>query len=101
MCKCFHHGLSGRPVAALLYTINSDQFIIGVLQEQADAAAGSQVTLTSRKELSHHSGSYGGSADDEQSLGDDVIKDCNGRIVPRLAIVPVSSESEVSVTSPC
>eukprot|EP00063_Salmo_salar_P039348 XP_014014183.1 PREDICTED: sodium channel protein type 4 subunit alpha isoform X2 [Salmo salar] len=63
-------------------------------QEQADAAAGSQVTLTSRKELSHHSGSYGGSADDEQSLGDDVIKDCNGRIVPRLAIVPVSSESE-------
>ncbi|XP_071248513.1 sodium channel protein type 4 subunit alpha A [Salvelinus alpinus] len=66
------------------------------IQEQADAAAGSQATLTSRKELSHHSGSYGGSADDEQSLGDDVIKDCNGRIVPRLAIVPVSSESEVS-----
>uniref|UniRef100_A0A8C7FYU8 Sodium channel protein n=1 Tax=Oncorhynchus kisutch TaxID=8019 RepID=A0A8C7FYU8_ONCKI len=51
----------------------------------------------SRKELSHHSGSYGGSADDEQSLGDDVIKDCNGRIVPRLAIVPVSSESEVKL----
>uniref|UniRef100_A0A8C7M8G1 Sodium channel protein n=1 Tax=Oncorhynchus kisutch TaxID=8019 RepID=A0A8C7M8G1_ONCKI len=56
-----------------------------------------QATLTSRKELSHHSGSYGGSADDEQSLGDDVIKDCNGRIVPRLAIVPVSSESEVKL----
>ncbi|XP_028975437.2 sodium channel protein type 4 subunit alpha A [Esox lucius] len=65
------------------------------IQDQlAAAAAGSQATLTSRKELSLHSGSHGGSADDEQSVGEDIIKDCNGRIVPRLAIIPVSSESE-------
>uniref|UniRef100_A0A674AU84 Sodium channel protein n=1 Tax=Salmo trutta TaxID=8032 RepID=A0A674AU84_SALTR len=38
----------------------------------------------------------------QQSLGDDVIKDCNGRIVPRLAIVPVSSESELEdAQKPC
>uniref|UniRef100_A0AAY5KM48 Sodium channel protein n=1 Tax=Esox lucius TaxID=8010 RepID=A0AAY5KM48_ESOLU len=74
--------------------------LIHFYSELAAAAAGSQATLTSRKELSLHSGSHGGSADDEQSVGEDIIKDCNGRIVPRLAIIPVSSESEVKVTSP-
>ncbi|KAL0984438.1 hypothetical protein UPYG_G00141510 [Umbra pygmaea] len=57
------------------------------------AAGGSQATLTSRKEPSHHSESPERSADDKQILGDD-IKDCNGRIVPRLTIIPVFSESE-------
>ncbi|XP_045924804.1 sodium channel protein type 4 subunit alpha A [Micropterus dolomieu] len=53
-------------------------------QEQAQAL-GSQATLTSKKSLSHHSISE--LADDELSLEpDEIIKDCNGRVVPRLMI---------------
>uniref|UniRef100_A0A3Q3QHN2 Sodium channel protein n=1 Tax=Monopterus albus TaxID=43700 RepID=A0A3Q3QHN2_MONAL len=43
---------------------------------------GSQATLTSKKSLSHHTLS-----DDERSLGqEEDVKDCNGRVVPRLII---------------
>ncbi|XP_029978168.1 sodium channel protein type 4 subunit alpha A [Sphaeramia orbicularis] len=53
-------------------------------QEQAQHL-GSRATLTSKKSLSHHTTSD--LADDEQSLeNDESIKDCNGRIVPRLLI---------------
>ncbi|KAM9424716.1 sodium channel protein type 4 subunit alpha A [Pholidichthys leucotaenia] len=53
-------------------------------QEQAQVA-GSLATLTSKKSLSHHSLSE--MADDERSLEhDEIVKDCNGRIVPRLMI---------------
>uniref|UniRef100_A0AAX7V833 Sodium channel protein n=1 Tax=Astatotilapia calliptera TaxID=8154 RepID=A0AAX7V833_ASTCA len=46
---------------------------------------GSQGTLTSKNSLSHHTGSD--LADDEQSLDrDEIVKDCNGRIIPRLMI---------------
>uniref|UniRef100_A0AAX7VML5 Sodium channel protein n=1 Tax=Astatotilapia calliptera TaxID=8154 RepID=A0AAX7VML5_ASTCA len=53
-------------------------------QEQAKML-GSQGTLTSKNSLSHHTGSD--LADDEQSLDrDEIVKDCNGRIIPRLMI---------------
>uniref|UniRef100_A0A3Q1BYF2 Sodium channel protein n=1 Tax=Amphiprion ocellaris TaxID=80972 RepID=A0A3Q1BYF2_AMPOC len=53
-------------------------------QEQAQAL-GSRATLTSKKSLSHHTASE--LADDETSLGhDEIVKDCNGRLVPRLMI---------------
>ncbi|XP_041672192.1 sodium channel protein type 4 subunit alpha A isoform X2 [Cheilinus undulatus] len=53
-------------------------------QEQAQVL-GSRATLTSKKSLSHHTVSE--LADDEQGLEqDEVIKDCNGRLVPRLLI---------------
>lgn len=46
---------------------------------------GSQGTLTSKTSLSHHTASD--LTDDERSLEhDEIIKDCNGRIVPRLMI---------------
>ncbi|XP_056152684.1 sodium channel protein type 4 subunit alpha A [Lampris incognitus] len=52
-------------------------------QEQHQAG-GSQVTLASRKSLSHHTGSV--LADNEQNPGDDNegIKDCNGRLINRV-----------------
>ncbi|KAJ7984610.1 hypothetical protein DPEC_G00356560 [Dallia pectoralis] len=72
-----------------------------IQDQELAAAAGSQTTLTSRKELSLQSGSHSGSAaDEQQSLGNDIITDCNGRIVPRLAIRPPSTETEIRVTSP-
>ncbi|XP_035519848.1 sodium channel protein type 4 subunit alpha A isoform X3 [Morone saxatilis] len=53
-------------------------------QEQAQLL-GSQATLTSKKSLSHHSTSE--LADDELSLEhDEIVKDCNGRLIPRLMI---------------
>ncbi|KAI3364936.1 hypothetical protein L3Q82_001116 [Scortum barcoo] len=53
-------------------------------QEQAQLL-GSRATLTSKKSLSHHTTSE--LADDEQSLGhDEISKDCNGRVIPRLLI---------------
>ena len=60
------------------------------------ALSGSQATLTSHKALSHHTGSE--FMDDERSIGggDEVIKDCNGRIIPRLVLNPVCPE-EVSL----
>lgn len=62
--------------------------------------AGSQATLTSKKAPSHHTGSE--LADDEQSLGDDdeIIKDCNGRLVPRL-IIRMPTGEEVSLRPYC
>ncbi|XP_074519855.1 sodium channel protein type 4 subunit alpha A [Halichoeres trimaculatus] len=61
------------------------QRLLEQLKNQEQQALGSQVTLTSKKSLSHHSVSE--MADDERSLEhDEVIKDCNGRIVPRLLI---------------
>uniref|UniRef100_A0A4W6BY73 Sodium channel protein n=1 Tax=Lates calcarifer TaxID=8187 RepID=A0A4W6BY73_LATCA len=60
---------------------------------------GSRATLTSRKSLSHRTLSE--QADDERSLEpDEVVKDCNGRVIPRLLIraptmVKVSLLSEV------
>uniref|UniRef100_A0A3Q0RKW6 Sodium channel protein n=1 Tax=Amphilophus citrinellus TaxID=61819 RepID=A0A3Q0RKW6_AMPCI len=54
------------------------------IQEQAKIL-GSQGTLTSKQSLSHHTASA--LADDERSLEhDEIIKDCNGRVVPRLMI---------------
>uniref|UniRef100_A0A4W6BY68 Sodium channel protein n=1 Tax=Lates calcarifer TaxID=8187 RepID=A0A4W6BY68_LATCA len=67
-------------------------------QEQAQIL-GSRATLTSRKSLSHRTLSE--QADDERSLEpDEVVKDCNGRVIPRLLIraptmVKVSLLSEV------
>ncbi|XP_051274303.1 sodium channel protein type 4 subunit alpha A isoform X2 [Dicentrarchus labrax] len=53
-------------------------------QEQAQLL-GSRATLTSKKSLSHHSTSE--LADDELSLEhDEIVKDCNGRLIPRLMI---------------
>ncbi|XP_070783820.1 sodium channel protein type 4 subunit alpha A isoform X2 [Enoplosus armatus] len=53
-------------------------------QEQAQAL-GSQATLTSKKSLSHHTMSE--LADDERSLEhDEITKDCNGRLIPRLMV---------------
>lgn len=46
---------------------------------------GSRATLTSKKTLSHHTTSE--MADDERSLEhDEIIKDCNGRLIPRLLV---------------
>ncbi|KAM6898606.1 sodium channel protein type 4 subunit alpha A [Lycodopsis pacificus] len=46
---------------------------------------GSCATLTSKKSLSHHTMSE--LTDDERSLeSDEIIKDCNGRIIPRLLV---------------
>lgn len=61
---------------------------------------GSQATLTSKKSLSHHTVSD--LTDDEQSVEpDEAVKDCNGRIIPRLIVraptmVKVSDGSESS-----
>ncbi|TKS89520.1 Sodium channel protein type 4 subunit alpha A [Collichthys lucidus] len=53
-------------------------------QEQAHLF-GSRATLTSKKSLSHHTTSE--LADDEQSLEhDEIVKDCNGRVIPRLIV---------------
>ncbi|XP_041818038.1 sodium channel protein type 4 subunit alpha A [Chelmon rostratus] len=53
-------------------------------QEQAQVL-GSRATLTSKKSLSHRTISE--LADDERSLEhDEAVKDCNGRLVPRLII---------------
>nr|XP_046233016.1 sodium channel protein type 4 subunit alpha A isoform X2 [Scatophagus argus] len=53
-------------------------------QEQAHIL-GSRATLTSKKSLSDHTTSE--MADDERSLEhDDAVKDCNGRLIPRLII---------------
>uniref|UniRef100_A0A4W6C316 Sodium channel protein n=1 Tax=Lates calcarifer TaxID=8187 RepID=A0A4W6C316_LATCA len=68
-------------------------------QEQQAQILGSRATLTSRKSLSHRTLSE--QADDERSLEpDEVVKDCNGRVIPRLLIraptmVKVSLLSEV------
>ncbi|KAM3592526.1 uncharacterized protein V6R79_020777 [Siganus canaliculatus] len=61
-------------------------------QEQAQLL-GSQATLTSKKSLSHCTTPE--VADDEQSLErSEVIKDCNGRLIPRLIIrSPTMKES--------
>ncbi|KAK5906254.1 hypothetical protein CgunFtcFv8_002137 [Champsocephalus gunnari] len=54
-------------------------------QEEQAMGLGSQVSLTSKKSLSHHTISE--VADDEQSLEhDEIIKDCSGRIIPRLLV---------------
>ncbi|XP_069560724.1 sodium channel protein type 4 subunit alpha A [Brachyistius frenatus] len=54
-------------------------------QERQAHALGSQATLTSKKSLSRHTGSE--LADDERSLEPyEPVKDCNGRLVPRLVI---------------
>uniref|UniRef100_A0A4W6C353 Sodium channel protein n=1 Tax=Lates calcarifer TaxID=8187 RepID=A0A4W6C353_LATCA len=54
-------------------------------QEQQAQILGSRATLTSRKSLSHRTLSE--QADDERSLEpDEVVKDCNGRVIPRLLI---------------
>ncbi|KAF3704172.1 Sodium channel protein type 4 subunit alpha A Voltage-gated sodium channel subunit alpha Nav1.4a [Channa argus] len=53
-------------------------------QDQAQTY-GSRATLTSKKSLSHHTTSE--LADDERSIEhDENVKDCNGRLVPRLII---------------
>ncbi|XP_037610706.1 sodium channel protein type 4 subunit alpha A isoform X3 [Sebastes umbrosus] len=54
------------------------------LEEEAQAL-GSRVTLTSKKSLSHHSISEL-TADEQNPEQDEIIKDCNGRIIPRLLI---------------
>ncbi|XP_072229179.1 sodium channel protein type 4 subunit alpha A [Leuresthes tenuis] len=61
-------------------------------QEQAQAL-GSQATLTSKKSISHHTISEMG--DEDQTLKRDVIvKDCNGRLIPRLMVrAPTMDES--------
>lgn len=61
-------------------------------QEQAQLL-GSRATLTSKKSLSHDNSSE--LADDERSLDhDEIVKDCNGRIIPRLIIrAPTMDES--------
>ncbi|XP_068610361.1 sodium channel protein type 4 subunit alpha A [Brachionichthys hirsutus] len=63
-------------------------------QEQAPAL-GSRATLTSTKSLSHHATSE--QADEDRSLEhDEPIKDCNGRLVPRLIIrAPTMDKSAV------
>lgn len=54
-------------------------------QDEQAKGLGSQITLTSKKSLSHHT--IFDMTDDERSLGhDEIIKDCNGRIIPRLLI---------------
>ncbi|XP_059180593.1 sodium channel protein type 4 subunit alpha A [Centropristis striata] len=54
-------------------------------QEQEAQALGSRITLTSKRSLSHHTKSE--LTDDERSLGhDEIVKDCNGRIIPRLLV---------------
>ncbi|XP_028423749.1 sodium channel protein type 4 subunit alpha A isoform X1 [Perca flavescens] len=54
-------------------------------QDEQAKGLGSQITLTSKKSLSHHT--IFDITDDERSLGhDEIIKDCNGRIIPRLLI---------------
>ncbi|KAM7370577.1 hypothetical protein PAMP_010109 [Pampus punctatissimus] len=53
-------------------------------QEQA-LFLGSQATLTSKKSFSHHTASE--FADDEWNLEhDEIVKDCNGRLIPRLIV---------------
>lgn len=52
---------------------------------QQSRVTGSQLSLTSKKSLSHHTISE--MADDEQSAEqDEAIKDCNGRLIPRLIV---------------
>uniref|UniRef100_UPI0037E93F19 sodium channel protein type 4 subunit alpha A n=1 Tax=Semicossyphus pulcher TaxID=241346 RepID=UPI0037E93F19 len=61
------------------------QRLLEQLKNQEQALLGSRATLTSNKSLSHHTVSE--LADDERSLEhDEIIKDCNGRLVPRLLI---------------
>ncbi|XP_037319648.2 sodium channel protein type 4 subunit alpha A isoform X2 [Pungitius pungitius] len=62
------------------------QRLLEQLKDQEEAPAlGSRATLTSKESLSRHTISE--FPEDEQSLGrDEVIKDCNGRIVPRLLV---------------
>ncbi|KAK2820656.1 hypothetical protein Q5P01_023615 [Channa striata] len=56
-----------------------------VLEMSTAQTLGSQATLTSKKSLSHHTASE--LADDEQTIEqDETVKDCNGRLVPRLII---------------
>ncbi|XP_070846164.1 sodium channel protein type 4 subunit alpha A [Chaetodon trifascialis] len=63
-------------------------------QEQAQLL-GSRATLTSKKSLSCHT--ISDLADDERSLEhDETVKDCNGRLIPRLLIrAPTMVESAV------
>ncbi|XP_068160876.1 sodium channel protein type 4 subunit alpha A [Antennarius striatus] len=68
------------------------------IQEQEQAQAlGSRATLTSKKSLSRHTTSEQG--DEELSLEhDEAIKDCNGRLVPRLIIrAPTMDKSAVDL----
>uniref|UniRef100_A0A671YA93 Sodium channel protein n=1 Tax=Sparus aurata TaxID=8175 RepID=A0A671YA93_SPAAU len=62
------------------------QRLLEQLKEQEQALLlGSRATLTSKKTLSHHTTSE--MADDERSLEhDEIIKDCNGRLIPRLLV---------------
>ncbi|XP_033974995.1 sodium channel protein type 4 subunit alpha A [Trematomus bernacchii] len=62
------------------------QRLLELIRNQEEAMGlGSQVSLTSKKSLSHHTISE--VADDEQSLEhDEIIKDCSGRIIPRLLV---------------
>ncbi|XP_019963117.2 sodium channel protein type 4 subunit alpha A isoform X1 [Paralichthys olivaceus] len=54
------------------------------IQEQTQNL-GSRATLTSKKSLSHHTSSQLG--DDELSLErEDIVKDCNGRVIPHFLI---------------
>lgn len=59
----------------------------------------SRATLTSKKSLSHPTASE--LADDERSLEhDDTVKDCNGRLVPRM-IIKLRPQNEVSCSHAC
>ncbi|KAM9336080.1 sodium channel protein type 4 subunit alpha A [Symphorus nematophorus] len=71
------------------------QRLLEQLKEQQAQVLGSRATLTSKKSLSRHTVSE--LADDERSLEpDEVVKDCNGRLVPRLMIrAPTMDESAV------
>ncbi|KAJ8381198.1 hypothetical protein SKAU_G00019760 [Synaphobranchus kaupii] len=65
-------------------------------QETQVHLSDSKSSLASKKDKKVDGGSEHDFADDEQSLGDDgdIIKDCNGRIVPKLVIDKASSEEE-------
>ncbi|CAL8303807.1 unnamed protein product [Lota lota] len=58
--------------------------------QDLERLGGSQATLASKKSLSHHT-SF--DFDDEGDGSDDLVKDCNGRIIPRLLIrVPTMTQ---------
>ncbi|XP_077959281.1 sodium channel protein type 4 subunit alpha A isoform X1 [Gasterosteus aculeatus] len=70
------------------------QQLLEQLKNQEEAQAlGSRATLTSKESLSRHTISE--LTEDEQSLErDEIIKDCNGRIIPRLLVrVPTMVQS--------
>ncbi|KAM4624011.1 LOW QUALITY PROTEIN: sodium channel protein type 4 subunit alpha A [Polymixia lowei] len=73
------------------------QLLEQLKNQEQDRVGGSQATLTSNKSLSHRTGSE--LLDDKPSLGngDEAVKDCNGRLIPRLIINRASTQDE-SVT---